>query len=55
MSATLTSLSPELLVHILGLLSSPKDLYSAIAASSRLYRIFIAEPRVRLLGQRTTA
>lgn len=42
MSAILTSLSPELLVHILGLLSSPRDLYSAIAASSRLYRTFTA-------------
>ncbi|KAL3471234.1 hypothetical protein BJX99DRAFT_263431 [Aspergillus californicus] len=40
MSLPLSSLSSELLLNILCSLSSPEDLYSAITASSRLYRIF---------------
>ncbi|KAL5337694.1 hypothetical protein BJX70DRAFT_225292 [Aspergillus crustosus] len=40
MPPSLASLSSELLMIILQSLSSPRELYSAIAASSHLYRVF---------------
>ncbi|KAL2786915.1 hypothetical protein BJX66DRAFT_341701 [Aspergillus keveii] len=42
---SLASLSPEFLLSILQSLDSPKDLYSAIAASSHLYRVFASYQR----------